>query len=239
MVSVENASRYRLVDIEAGEEVLSARDVVGFFGGERSSTVSFLGVGDIRRRKSADAVLQVLGRRRDVIGEYHVGQVVLDAHALSESPARLSCKVFSSRTEFAESREIWRRWSSEPDLRRLEWVRGTPDYQEAWLDVVQKSWFATGREVARCGDDDVVYLDGRTITTKAGLYCALGEAVNGPGGYYGSSLDAVAEFLSSGSGAPLGIVWQDYALSRASLPPDYAGKFLDVLREFGVRVDLK
>ncbi|MGK5643322.1 barstar family protein, partial [Streptomyces sp. URMC 126] len=41
--------------------------------------------------------------------------------------------------------------------------------------------------------DTVYCLDGRHITDVDGFYCALGEAVNGPGGYFGWNPDALED----------------------------------------------
>jgi Barstar (barnase inhibitor) len=49
----------------------------------------------------------------------------------------------------------------------------------------------------------------------------IGEAVNGPGGYFGSNLDAFNDCLSGGFGTPEDgdfiVEWRDHELSRASL----------------------
>ncbi|MEV0990317.1 hypothetical protein [Streptomyces sp. NPDC049949] len=43
-------------------------------------------------------------------------------------------------------------------------------------------------------------LDGRHVTDVPGLYLALGEAVNGPGGYFGGCLDALDDCLGGNFG---------------------------------------
>ncbi|MEU7913245.1 barstar family protein [Microbispora bryophytorum] len=41
-------------------------------------------------------------------------------------------------------------------------------------------------------------LDGSHITDKAGFHLAIGEAINGPGGYFGCNLDALDDCLCGG-----------------------------------------
>lgn len=54
-------------------------------------------------------------------------------------------------------------------------------------------------------DRPVVYdLDGSAINHLDDLYRLLGEAVNGPGGYFGANLDALNDCLGGGFGAPEG-----------------------------------
>jgi hypothetical protein len=62
-------------------------------------------------------------------------------------------------------------------------------------------------------------LDGRFVTDVEGFYCAIGEAINGPGGYFGWNLDALDDRLRGGFGAqtPFRLVWHDSAVAREQL----------------------
>ncbi|MFI7676773.1 barstar family protein [Actinophytocola sp. NPDC049390] len=82
-------------------------------------------------------------------------------------------------------------------------------------------------------------LDGRDLVDVDAVYCALGEAVNGPGGYYGWNLDAVADCLRGGFGAvpPFTLEWRDADVARARVP-EFAA-VVSVLREGGVDVHLR
>ena len=81
-------------------------------------------------------------------------------------------------------------------------------------------------------------LDGRDLVDVDAVYCALGEAVNGPGGYYGWNLDAVADCLRGGFGAvpPFTLEWREADVARARVPEFPA--VVSVLREGGVDVRL-
>jgi RNAse (barnase) inhibitor barstar len=66
----------------------------------------------------------------------------------------------------------------------------------------------------------VYLIDGEKIHSLDDLYRALGEAINGPGGYFGSNLDALDDCLYGGFGTPEGgfvVEWQNSAASRARL----------------------
>lgn len=91
------------------------------------------------------------------------------------------------------------------------------------------------------------HLDGRHVTDAEGFLCALGEAVNGPGGYLGRSLDGVADALCGGFGAttPFTLVWHDHEVARRCLGvqplrygPAAFPALLAFLREEGVEVVL-
>jgi RNAse (barnase) inhibitor barstar len=78
------------------------------------------------------------------------------------------------------------------------------------------------------------------VTDRPGFYCAIGEAVNGPGGYFGANLDALRDCLRGGFGAtaPFHLVWHASTVARTSLG-GYFGEILAVLHEGGVRTNLR
>lgn len=63
------------------------------------------------------------------------------------------------------------------------------------------------------------------------FYCAMGEAVNGPGGYFGATLDGLHDCLRGGSGitAPFDLVWEPPPAARVEA-------VVSVLRDSGVRI---
>lgn len=67
----------------------------------------------------------------------------------------------------------------------------------------------------------VFRIDGRRITSEADFYREIGRAVNGPGGYFGRNLDALADCLRGGFGTPedepYAFEWQHSATSRRRL----------------------
>ncbi|MEV5499208.1 barstar family protein [Nonomuraea fuscirosea] len=67
------------------------------------------------------------------------------------------------------------------------------------------------------------HLDGRSITDIDAFYCAIGEAINGPGGYFGSNLDALHDCLCGGWGAatPFRLIWHHADVARRHLVPGY------------------
>ncbi|MER5897134.1 barstar family protein [Streptomyces sp. NPDC001876] len=68
----------------------------------------------------------------------------------------------------------------------------------------------------------VIYvIDGSEVTGLERFWDVVGEAVNGPGGYFGRSLDSFADCLSGGMGTPddaaFVIEWRDHELSARAL----------------------
>jgi RNAse (barnase) inhibitor barstar len=96
----------------------------------------------------------------------------------------------------------------------------------------------------------VIYrIDGRKIKSPSDFYREIGAAVNGPGGYFGRNLDALADCLRGGFGTPEQLPyefeWQHSAQSQRSLDEVSHGKPLlfeaiqDVFNAAGVPLRLK
>ncbi|MFJ6699617.1 barstar family protein [Streptomyces sp. NPDC091272] len=119
------------------------------------------------------------------------------------------------------------------------WTGLDPEGRRAWLTAVQEHHFSRpdAGEDAPAGRTYV--LDGRHVTDRSALFLALGEAVNGPGGYFGANLDALNDCLRGGYGVgtPFVLDWQDSETARTHLVA-YFDSALDVLREHGVDVRL-
>lgn len=64
-------------------------------------------------------------------------------------------------------------------------------------------------------------IPGAEVTDLERFWQVMGEAVNGPDGYFGRNLDAFADCLSGGYGTPADrdfvIEWRDHELSRRAL----------------------
>lgn len=147
--------------------------------------------------------------------------------------------------EFA--RPLWdRRLAGPPDAPGA-WAGLDTRRRGAWLDLVQGRLGNRARGDRPAGH--AYELDGRYITDVPGLYLALGEPVNGPGGYFGSNLDALVDCLRGTFGytAPATLLWRDSAAAREHLtramtpygsPRDLFAEVLDVLAGGGMRVTL-
>jgi RNAse (barnase) inhibitor barstar len=87
--------------------------------------------------------------------------------------------------------------------------------RRAWLSVAlirQVSGSAVDRPAGT-----TYQLDGRYVTDEDAFYCTIGEAVNGPGGYFGWNLDALLDCLHGGFGAeaPFILHWRSFDTANA------------------------
>jgi RNAse (barnase) inhibitor barstar len=93
------------------------------------------------------------------------------------------------------------------------------------------------------------HIDGRKIKSVKDFYREIGRSVNGPGGYFGKNLDALADCLRGGFGTPedrpYEFEWQHSDVSRRCLKDDQRGKrtffdaVLDVFDDAGVTLHLR
>ncbi|MEU5089898.1 barstar family protein [Streptomyces sp. NPDC021356] len=238
---------YRLVDAESRHVLVAAEDIRGFFVDpeeEPPPAVTFLRTHrcDPARRRTENARLEVVGRDGGTVGAYHIGR----ASAAAPDPSAGAGErpdadwTFHGHTcEYPEAGRIWPRWADGGPAEPGEWTRYPSVAHESWLHVVQTAWFTAGRRATRYGTAETAVIDGSTVTTRDSFYCALGEAVNGPGGYFGSNLDALHDCLRSmrrDSDRPLGVLWHDAAVSREALGSAYTDAVVSVFAESAVDV---
>jgi RNAse (barnase) inhibitor barstar len=118
------------------------------------------------------------------------------------------------------ARPIWELWRAggpaEPGL----WAGYDRDLRRQWLSAAM-TYRRHGAPDRPAGTE--YHLDGRHVTDVEGFYCAIGEAINGPGGYFGWNADALRDCLLGGWGAtrPSRLVWHDSAVARSHLVPGY------------------
>ncbi|MFE2328425.1 barstar family protein [Streptomyces sp. NPDC059385] len=140
--------------------------------------------------------------------------------------------------------DIWELWQDGIPERPNLWARFDRLGRDHWLGPAldHRQWQRPDRPAGT-----TFHLDGRHVTDEAGFFCALGEAVNGPGGYFGRSLDGVADALCGRFGAtlPFTLVWHDHEVARRSLGvqpltwrPATFEELLAFLRNEGIEVVL-
>ncbi|MEU9035870.1 hypothetical protein AB0D45_13350 [Streptomyces sp. NPDC048352] len=138
--------------------------------------------------------------------------------------------------------DIWPLWrDGTPAVPNL-WARFDDSGRALWLDPALAHRRGPDRPAG-----GTYHLDGRHVTDTEGFFCALGEAVNGPGGYFGRCLNGVSDALCGGFGAtwPFTLVWHHHEVARRCLglqplvrSPATFPELLDFLREKSIDVVL-
>lgn len=212
------------------------------------------GVGHVgsRRATAGNAWIGLLDGDGVTMGSYFVGEVtVVDV----QPSARDAGLVDLTLTLWCDNAlpgadRVWE-WVRAGQLNHTgKWHDLSPDGKRAWLSVAL--WARTYRQQAKpdAPAGQVFTVDGRHIVDEDSFYCAIGEAINGPGGYFGWNLDALDDCLLGGWGAttPFTLHWESSAEARAQLTEripagdDEAALFdliVEILEARGVNVSLR
>ncbi len=183
--------------------------------------------------KSLDAsILSVTDDGREVaVGRSMHGRIT------STRPSRLGLGLLDvtldcgMRPMPARAREIWEGRRSGPPERLGSWVQ--------YDRLLRHEWLGAALNHHRYDKPDnapgaTYQLDGRHVTDIEGFYCAIGEAINGPGGYFGWNLGALDDCLRGSWGArlPFTLVWHDSGTARAHLVAGYDRLWLSPAHTF-------
>ncbi|MET8130244.1 hypothetical protein ABZV67_38690 [Streptomyces sp. NPDC005065] len=140
------------------------------------------------------------------------------------------------------ARPVWDAWHDGAPGERNMWARYSPGGREEWLR------FTSASPGADAGS--TCHLDGRFVTDVAGLKCALGEAVAGPGRHLNLCWGMLKGCPCGGDNLPgrFTLVWHDSEIARhalASVSVDAAGELtyfestVQYLRQLGTTVVLR
>ncbi|GAB7029040.1 barstar family protein [Streptomyces sp. NPDC021749] len=205
-----------------------------------------------RRAVAGNAYLDVLDAEGVSMGSYFVNDVTVIAVRPSSSGADLvdlTVRMWCGEA-MPGSGYVWELIRAGRLNRTGLWRELEAADRRAWLAVALWShrYQRRGRPDAPAGK--VFTLDGRRIVDEDSFYCALGEAINGPGGYFGWNLSALDDCLRGrwGAAPPFTMEWQHSAVSRAFLGdrPEVQeeavtlfGLLLEIFEERGIEVILK
>lgn len=117
------------------------------------------------------------------------------------------------------ARTVWERRLTGPPSGVGSWAGLDTRCRSSWLDLVRERGCRRPRRDRPAGH--TYELDGQHVTDVPGLYPALGEAVNGPGGYLGGRPAALAECLRGTFGytGPATLLWRNAATAHEHLSP--------------------
>jgi len=238
---------YRIAEDGTGRIVATFEEIDGFFtelSEDCPAPVTLIGVREVPSvlpLSASDVELQVRDRRGQLIGRYYIGRVTVEAPAGMQGSDDLKADFFGYRKPYPYASEIWAAWAAGRPAASGAWMQLPPAAHASWLHVVQNAWFTAGNKAScvYCDNSREVDIQGSELTSVASIYCALGEAFNGPGGYFGSNPNALVDCLQqSCEFRPLHPRIHFYELSAAKL--NVGGEEIDfaisALQRFGVDV---
>jgi len=205
-----------------------------------------------RRALAGNAWFELLDGDGVTMGSYFVGEVtVVDVRPSTRGAGLVDLTVtLWCRDALPGSEAVWDLVRTGRLDRTGMWHGLAPEDRHAWLSVAlwSRGYRRRGRPDAPAGR--VFTVDGRHIVDEDSFYCAIGEAVNGPGGYFGWNLSALDDCLSGGWGAttPFTLHWDHSTEARTRLAERLPGDgrevvlfdlLLEILGERGVSVVLR
>jgi len=200
-----------------------------------------------KRAQAGNAFLDFLDEEGRVIASYFVNGVTVEkcepsaphGQGRSDLTVTLWCDDLLPQAEC-----VWGLVRRGILSRNGMWHDLDAEGRHAWLSVALRR-----RAIRRPIDQPagaVYSLDASHVTDVDGFYCAIGEAVNGPGGYFGWNLSALDDCLRGGWGAtkPFTLIWNYSASAMAALredgdAPGWLPALLEIFREHDVGVDLR
>ncbi|WP_052720793.1 barstar family protein [Actinoplanes rectilineatus] len=111
------------------------------------------------------------------------------------------------------ARHRWTAWLDSPPRENGTWASLDPAGRVDWILMALNNHSTQPEHPP----GQTYRLEGRHVTEIAGFFCAMGEAINGPGGYYGWGEHAFDDCLSGpyfGAKGPFRLIWTDFAVAR-------------------------
>lgn len=239
---------YALVDDETGQTLGRCEDLSEFFVGrpDGDDPLGIGGVGHVqlgfkaegisageeaipilRTKGRKNLIVQVLSSDLMPIGEYYVASAAVNLAASGHPPGPvnlvdLNVDGYLNWLPRREAKAIWESWAeARPDRKDL-WVNLPLGSREAWLEVAglyTQAEDPSNQSVVDAIDLPDYFMNGAHVEDLASFFCALGEAINGPGGYYGWNIAALADLLKIDlrSRAPFILHWSDFDVARIAL----------------------
>ncbi|MFE2413438.1 barstar family protein [Kitasatospora sp. NPDC059408] len=203
-----------------------------------------------RRTERDWAYLLVLDRHGAVMASPTVGLAITGARPSVLGGALVDITLTDGgddRPPLA-ARPVWEAWhQGAPAVPNL-WAPYDSRGRTEWLELTTRAWRVRGPQPDCSGGEH--HLDGRFVTDVPGLHCAMGEAVLGPGRYFGREWNAFKDCLGGGFGVvpPFTLVWHDSEVARRALAEviddpegrlSYFEEIVQLLERCGVTVVLQ
>lgn len=222
---------------EAG---LDADDTVRFRQGVLSGHLLAFAEGRTSSRSLGNTWVGLLDREGAVLGRYYLALAEV-CTTLRSSTSELPWDVVLTGCFFQPptpaTEPLWKAFAEGSILAPNVWARLSSEGKRAWLEVARLRRSARG-QAADAPAGSVFELDATWVEDEVDFLCALGEAINGVGGYFGTGEDSLEDCLAGGFGArpPFVLRWRQEP-ARAARPASSAlDALLRVLLDADVRI---
>ncbi|MEV4279574.1 barstar family protein [Actinoplanes xinjiangensis] len=138
----------------------------------------------------------------------------------------------------AGARPLWESWLRQRPTVSGTWVPLSPHMRHEWLRLALADHRYRARPDRPAGT--TYHLDGTQVTDGNAFYCALGEAINGPGGYFGWNGYALNDCLRGewGAAPPFTLRWTAHEKAKNSMGVESFTELMAVFAQADVTVTL-
>ncbi len=198
---------------------------------------------DAPEKQFGNAELRVLDIQGDTIGAYFLGSVVVARcrpHHAEPALFDVTVDALLHESPHPAAGSVWEDWRTGMPRRTNLWARYSPEERRAWLQVARLHSRWGRRSISDRPAGQTYEIDGRYITDLPGFYCAIGESINGPGGYFGGGPDGLRDCLRGGFGAsvPFTLTWRHSDVARDNIAESTLAEILQIFAEMHVAVTL-
>ncbi|MCE5173741.1 barstar family protein [Paenibacillus profundus] len=228
--------KFSLLDDKSDLVIGYCKDIIGLDGevyadGDSSyhkiSLIEFVFCNDFKKYllKNKESInrlvyVSIINKAQNILGKYPFfifDETYYHKVGFPECPTNIELKGSLQNILSNAELEIWDKWRISYPTNKNEWSFLNEDDRRAWLNVVTK--YQVSKLEYEENKENMIYLDGTYITDYSSFFCALGEAINGPGGYYGHDFSSLIDCLNGGFGAtsPFIIMWGNYKIAEKKL----------------------
>ncbi|MFE1594943.1 barstar family protein [Nocardia sp. NPDC058705] len=260
MEGCDSSARFSLYLDDLDTTVLQAEELLGFFDQDsvtgcvefalqRATVVDIDAWRKVCRAKHGSPIgmagVRFLDRDGLAIGtidvfEFAVVEVDDSVAAMSGDRFDVRLTGIGSREWSSISAALWRERQVGGPTEMNTWVGLPRSGCREWLSVAlaagsraQVDHQLTDRQAGVCYTLDAAHID-----DEVSFFCALGEAINGPGGYFGAGLDGMADCLCGDFGAtvPFSIRCDDWHGLVERLGKPFVDAVEEVFQHQGVKI---
>lgn len=164
-----------------------------------------------------DILVDVLDANEAILGTYDLWGATLE----TEGDASGTLWTSVSTAPHVYARTVWDHWREELPTAYGQWAALPAGERDGWVEAAQLHYFhKAGERRTWPMPDGRITLHGEQIVNLASFFCAVGEAFNGPGGYFGSNFTALADCLANLDREPgqrVQLYWTNMAVAEAAL----------------------
>ncbi|WP_240419976.1 barstar family protein [Paenibacillus periandrae] len=209
-------NKYLLIDDKSDLLIGNCMDIVGFLGKRSSKVCDLYGIVIQGLELSETFIDHCLATKSEMTG-IHINMLSQDGKIIGSYNFILDKPYYFLKNpitlqgilnlqlsgEFAselsiEAEEIWNQWMIKKPTKINTWSSLSQRQRLGWLEVIR---IHSATYYNNSTNKKNYYLDMTHVVDSKSFYYALGEAMNGPGGYYGSCLDSLDDCFCGGFGA--------------------------------------